>query len=370
MTPAIFRPTAARLACLLAFAGFSTGALAGTPPQYHLVPIEIPGAVSVYVASVNDARQAVGYYLEAETYESRAFLWDNGTVHVLGLPDNRDEGSAAAINNLGQIVGTSARYTDEGADTTALLWEAFEPEAYTIMGENQAFKLNPAAINDLGVVAGLASADGHFSAFTWTYENDVVDYGWPDFGPATQAYWSGINDAGDLVGGWNFPGSPAHAIGGKADVQAFTPLAPDAENVPSMANAINNHGVVAGSMTFAGPAAEPATFVGGVASPVPGALLGLTSGSANGLNDAGVIVGRAINQATLTFKAFVHIDGASYDLATLADNATLYEHLLNAVDVNAEGAIAGLARGPAFSVQSFIAVPVAGDAIFADGFDP
>jgi len=44
--------------------------------------------------------------------------------------------------------------------------------------------------------------------------------------------------------------------------------------------------------------------------------------------------------------------------AATSINGDLYEYLLNGVSVNGDGAIAGTARGPDFSVVSFIAVPI------------
>lgn len=359
------------VALALSVAGSPSAVAAGSraAPQYHLVQIVIPGANSVYVAGINDAGQAVGYYIDEKTFENRAFLWDNGIVHTLGLPADREEGAATAINNLGQIVGTATHMTDDGALTSALVWDASEPEAYTILSEDQTFKLNPAAINDAGVVVGLASADGQFNAFTWSETGGIVDDGVPPHGPGAQAYWSGINNNNDIVGGWNFVNGPAHATLGKVGTPGILPLASGVDNVASKASAINDLGVAVGEMVFGGTQPEPAAFVGGVAAPIPGALLGLARGSANGINESGVIVGRAYDFATLAFKAFVYVDGEAYDIAVQSDNGNLFEYLLNGVGVNESGVIAGTARGPDFSVASFIAVPAAPDAIFADGFE-
>ncbi len=338
-------------------------------PQYHLVQIEIPGASSVYVAGINDAGQAVGYYIDEKTFENRAFLWNDGIAHTLAIPGDRDEGAATAINNLGQIVGTSSRYTDDGALTTALVWDAGEPEAYAIIGEDQAFKLNPAAINDAGIVVGLASADGQFNAFTWSAAGGVVDNGVPAQGPGAQAFWSGINNSNDIVGGWNFVNGPTHATLGKVGAPGILPIAAGVDDVASKASAINDQGFAVGEMVFGGTRPQPATFANGVAAPIPGALLGLAQGAAYGVNESGVIVGRAYDFATLAFKAFVYVDGQAYDIAVQSDNGNLFEYLLNGVGVNENGVIAGTARGPDFSVASFIAVPAAPDAIFADGFE-
>jgi hypothetical protein len=102
---------------------------------------------------------------------------------------------------------------------------------------------------------------------------------------------------------------------------------------------------------------------------VPGALLGLVAGGAYGINEAGVIVGRAQDFSTLTFKAFVTIDGVSYDILAQSDSDAGFPYLLKAVAVNESGVIAGVGRVGDFNVGSFIATPVVDDAIFVDGFD-
>ena len=360
------------LSCVLATLAAGT-AVAGAAPHYHLVPIEIPGAAGVYVADINDAGLAVGYYIRAEDGTNQAFLFDGTSVVTLPRPADRAEGSATAINELGQIVGYTVTITDDGAQTTAMLWNAAAPANYTVIGDDQANKLNPADINDNGVVVGLASQDGAFRAFTWSAAGGLVDDGVPDQGEGTQAYWSAINNAGLQVGGWNRIFEPSHAMTGQLGAPGlFATPADGADTLASMAHNVDSAGLVVGEMDVdANGRAVPVTFAGGVATPIPGALLGLRTGAAYGINDSGVIVGRAQDFTTLSFKAFVHVDGVSYDLLAQSDGASLYPYLLKATAVNGAGAIVGLARVGKFDVASFVAVPVtdAPDAIFADGFE-
>jgi len=108
----------------------------------------------------------------------------------------------------------------------------------------------------------------------------------------------------------------------------------------------------------------------GSASAIAGATLGLAAGQALGINDAGVIVGRASDFSTLTFKAFVAIDGVAYDVLDVADGNAGFDYLLTAQAVNSSGIIVGLARFGDLQVGSYLLTPVAEDAIFADGFEP
>lgn len=364
-------PLSALLARVLTPATMLVATAAGAaPPQFHLVPIEIAGAENVFVADINDAGQAVGYYVDADTFANRAFLWDGKQAHRLPIPADREEAMATGINNLGQIVGYASTILKDGAVTTALLWHAADLAGYEVMEGPAGTKLNPDDINDAGIVVGLAATDGQFNAFQWSAQGGFVDDGVPDHGPGTQAYWSGINNAGVKFGGWYFPGTPSHATTGQAGVPGIEPIAAGVDEVASKAYAANETGIAVGEMDLNGNGRPmPVTFVGGAAAAVPGALLGLAQGIAFDINEHGTIVGRAYDFTTLQFKAFVHVGGVSYDIAAQSDNGATYEYLLNAVAVNESGAIAGTARGPDFSVVSYVAVPAVVETIFADGFE-
>jgi uncharacterized membrane protein len=355
------------------FAALAAGADAGQAPHYHLVPITIADASDIHVADINDAGLAVGYYVDAKTGESQAFLFDGTQAITLPRPADRAEGMATAINALGQIVGYTSTITDDGAQTTAMLWNVADLENYTVIGDDQGNKLNPADINDNGVVVGLASQDGAFRAFTWSQAGGLVDDGVPDHGEATQAYWSAVSNAGLIVGGWNLIFGATHAVTGQVGTPGFAPAADGVDDAPSMAHGVNEAGVAVGEMDIEGLGQSvPVTYAGGTATAIPGALLGLRTGAAFGINEAGVIVGRAQDFTTFSFKAFVHVDGESYDILAQSDGAALYPYLLKAAAVNEHGVIAGIGRVGKFNVGSFIAVPDgdAPDAIFADAFEP
>lgn len=351
-----------RFAALALAVAATAAARAGeppAPPQYHLVPIEVPGTNGVYVADINDAGLTVGYAISDDDFATLPFLWRDGAATVLPIPEDRDDGYATGINDLGQIVGHAARITDSGAQTTALLWDAADPSQFIEIDGPAGTALNPDDINEGGVVVGLAATEGQFNAFQWTAEDGFIDDGVPPFGPGTQAYWAAINEAGTKVGGWYFPGSATHATTGQVGTPGIGPIAAGVDQVASRAAAINAAGVAVGEMDVDGNGSlEAVAFANGLASELPGARLGLAAGTASDINDAGVIVGRAQDFGTLQFKAFVHVDGTSYDIAAQADNGDLYEYLLNGVAVNASGTIAGTARGPEFSVASFVAVPL------------
>jgi probable HAF family extracellular repeat protein len=345
-------------------------------PSYHIEALEIPGALDVYARDINDAGQIVGYYIDANGI-NRAFLYDANGPHTLAVPTSDTtevDSSAAAINDLGQIAGSIQFF---GESSPGALWDAADPSTFTLItGESAAIALESEGINNDGVVVGLKAnreTGEAFHGFTWTKSGGLVDYGTTNTSdPSINASWSAINDAGQLVGVWNYQFAPMHAAIGMLGTPAMLPMSPAADAVESAAMAINAAGVRVGYMDVDGSGNRvPVVFdASGEASAIEGATLGLPTGQALGINDAGVIVGRADDFATLSFKAFVAIDGVAYDVLDVADGDAGFPYLLTAQAVNASGVIVGIGRIGDFDVGSYILTPLASDVIFAGGFDP
>ncbi|MEP7042093.1 MAG: DUF3466 family protein [Dokdonella sp.] len=345
-------------------------------PHYHLTELVIPGMQDIYVNDINDAGDIVGYYLDAD-FNSRAFLWDAKGPHDLAVPTATDgsdmQSEATAINNAGQVVGNAQ---DIGVSSPGLLWNSTDPTQYTLLDDDAVIGLTPRDISDNGTVVGLKAnlqTGEAFHGFVWTAQTGLVDYGTTDTSDASvNASWSAVNDAGQLVGVWNFQFAPTHASIGTVGTPTMLPMSVASDAVESAAFAINADGVRVGEMDVNGSGdAVPVVYAAdGSASVIAGATLGLAAGEALGINNSGVIVGRADDFSTLTFKAFVSIDGASYDLYEQADDTSGYDYFLTAKAVNAAGVIVGLARYGDLQVGSYVLTPVADDAIFSDGFDP
>lgn len=355
---------AASLAAVPAFAG---------APHYHMTAIEIPGAQGIYARDINDAGQIVGYYID-ENFINRAFLYDANGVHDLGVPtsDTEVDSEAAAINNSGQIVGYAMVWDHS---SPGLIWPADDPATYTSLSDDATVALMPADISDNGTVVGLKGGfqtGEAFHGFVWTAADGVVDYGTTDTDdPTINASWTAVNDAGNLVGVWNYQFALLHAAAGMVGTPAMLPMSAASDAVESGALAIDASGTSVGYMDVDGSGnAVPVVFdIDGNATAIPGATLGLVAGQALGINDAGVIVGRAQDFSTLQFKAFVAIDGVAYDVLDVSDGSAGFDYLLTAQAVNEHGVIVGLARFGDLQVGSYILTPVADDAIFADGFD-
>ncbi len=69
------------------------------------------GGSSTGVTAINDADQTVGYSWLSDDYLTHAFLFENGTMKDLGVPDPSFASSEAwDINNSGQVVGVTGKY--------------------------------------------------------------------------------------------------------------------------------------------------------------------------------------------------------------------------------------------------------------------
>ncbi|MET0225251.1 MAG: hypothetical protein ABW187_02305 [Dokdonella sp.] len=360
---------------VLAFLGASLSTALAAAPQYHLTALVIPGMQGIYVNDINDAGEMVGYYVD-ENFANHAFLWDADGPHDLAVPTASSgdpmDSAAVAINNVGQIAGYAQ---DIGVSAPGMLWNRADTTQYTLLDAGAEVGLTPRDISDNGTVVGLKAnlqTGEAFHGFVWTAETGDVDYGTTDNTDGTiNASWMVVNDAGQLAGIWNYQFSPAHATVGTVGTPTMLPMGAATDAVESSVLAMNADGVRVGYMDVNGSGdSVPVIFAAdGSASAIPGAALDLPAGQALGINNAGVIVGRADDFDSLTFKAFVSIDGASYDLYDHVDDTGGYDYFLTARAVNASGTIVGLARYGDLQVGSYVLTPIADDGIFSDGFD-
>lgn len=151
--------------------GFSTLGPFGAPFHAYLFQDgaimdlgTLPGGRSSWAKDINDRGQIVGVNL-AEPVSGqiarRAVLWQDGTIVDLGTLGG-DESEAIAINNRGQILGTSTTAT--GA-RRAFLWQG---GVMTNLGTLGGTEIVPFAINRHGQVVGYSTnAAGDRRAFLW-----------------------------------------------------------------------------------------------------------------------------------------------------------------------------------------------------------
>jgi probable HAF family extracellular repeat protein len=250
----------------------------------------------------------------------------NYTVTDLGGLSGSRFANVSAINNLGQVVGTSANH--------AFLWEN---GAMTDLGTLGGTLSAANAINDRGQIVGESTtASGEKHAFLW--EHGVMkDLGEP--GETSTAH--GINSHGEIVGaisGKNLRGGAVlWKAGGR---QSLGDLGPSGSG--STALALNDNGEVvgvsSGLASNSGGVVRAVVWQHGVIQDV-GTLGGLHS-TASAINSHRQVAGWAeiADQSTV---AFLFENGVMHDLGILPGGAIQPGSGSQAAALNALGQIVG-----------------------------
>lgn len=270
--------------------GLVTSAQAADP-AWTVTQIGQPG---FWPLDVNGEGVVAGYVGSYPDYH--AVVWSNGTTTALDTPENTVRSAASAINNLGQMVGSVTLRLASGERSEAVLWGA--DGGYTLLGflDNGTFS-QALDINDLGQVVGAASPAG---------------------GTYTAVLWEGNGPEALPV-----PAGPPCPPGGCGFM-----------TTTSFANAINNQGEIAGTISYP---YQPQNAVLWRPDAAPVFLPPLSAGRGAGafdINDAGEIVGNGILMTGPPFHPIAWIDGQPTDLGTLGGWG-------GAAAINSEGVIVG-----------------------------
>lgn len=156
---------------------------------------------------INDHGQIVGsgYVSGIDGIHKHAFLYANSTMLDLNSPGERESG-AAAINDLGHIVGYSSAVDNNPLFQTPFLYDIADgimTQLPTLGGTYGTAN----AINNLGQIVGFSTrSDGYEHAFLYDQAKATII----DLDPLRQegSHASGINDAGEIVGDWIYHGTP------------------------------------------------------------------------------------------------------------------------------------------------------------------
>jgi probable HAF family extracellular repeat protein len=347
------RSLAWALVCLL-----STAVLLAANPcraqSYTLTDLGVAQGATVYNANaINNNGQIVGAALPAGASASSSlsapYIFSNGTVTDIGnFGVAGDNGQAYAVNSLGEVVGLADSPVDNGNGLQAPF--LFSTGTLTQLSPDNAI---PQGINTAGTIVGylniLATGENIQDAFV-IQKGTLTNLG--------QGVASGINTSGQIVGTAQNPstGRLYEALVWQPDLTP-TFLGVLGAGVYSFAYAINDSGQVTGISI--GPENGGAfLFSNGTMTNIDT----LDSGNSTGLaiNDNGVVVGVVnIPIGSGNTHAFVFMGGSMMDLNTLIPAGSGLT-LMQANGINDAGEIVGDAQSNSDgSVHAFLLTPVA-----------
>lgn len=263
----------------------------------------LPGGTYSVAAGINSSGQIVG---SANTSwgQTHAVLWTGaGAITDLGVLPGGDASGAAAINDAGTVVGYSSD-TFNGHVGTSVNQSPF---IWTLAGGLK--QLFPGgigvgnAINSLGQVAGAAGNLAGNQPFRWAQQSGLqmlAIVAGDDAGFA-----SGINDAGDVVGGSSY--SPDCGAGdGQIECPPGIHYVAHALLWPASGGVVN----LSAKPGFPSEGSPAAINAGGQIVGTAGVRAFLWS-SAGGFTDLGVLPGRT-NSAAWAINAAGQVVGVSY----------------------------------------------------------
>jgi len=247
---------------------------AGNPTEgvlYEVTDLGTLGGELANAFKINDLGQAVGQAEEGEFGAANAFLWEQGVMNNLGSLNDFNTGSSARdVNELGHVVGSA---------------------------------LAPAP----GFPGALAGRP-----FYWTPEGGMIDITPSPDEPGIGGAF-GLNDNGAVVGDWRGRGFLWTSSTG----MTFLPTFPDAIFPEAFPRDLNNAGDVVGR-SWAGEDPVPVIWPaeGGIVQ-LPG-INGGVDGQARAVNEAGVVVGEVDNEFGL-LQPVIWNDGALTQIRLLPD---------------------------------------------------
>ena len=233
-----------QVAGLIQIGGFQQAAMWDTDGSFTLLGF-LPGGNSFSsAADINNSGEVVG--VAGIGFQNRGFYWGGaGPIEALPLPSGLDGSFARAISDSGQIVG-SARPGFQPV-SSALVWDGGVPVVLTPLAAGATALAED--INELGQIVGSSATTGPpFTArhpVLWD-DGNPVDLGSLG-GPFASA--AGINDDGQIVGFMSDALNQNRGFSWKTGVA--TPLEPLSGDTGSVAQDVNSSGLVVGASSAA-----------------------------------------------------------------------------------------------------------------------
>jgi uncharacterized membrane protein len=304
------KPGLLATACLLALSASLASAAA---PKYTIIDLGVvPGTTDSQAFGVSpNGNFVVGRALGSAGYP--AVAWSLATRTTLPNLPGRRYASATAVNNAGQIVGTSST-TAFGSSPLPVMWVRGQAVPLPLPAGESFGRVY--AVNASGVAAGsVGSGSGERAAVFKRGGASVLTATAPDGSTMTTA--TALNDAGIVAGQGTDPRNAALNVAlvyrlGDAAMVRLPPLPGDDS---ALIFGLSNAGHVVGSSGVAQGSGLPFVWTaatGSVAIPLPPKT---STGSGQAVNSEGWVVG---NAGGLYSVPWLHVAGTTYSLASLA----------------------------------------------------
>ena len=298
---------------LLSLGACSLCSFAG--PVYTVTNIGTLGGPSSSANDINNLGQVVGGSVTAEG-DSRGFLYHNGTLTNLGTPPGLGATNARSINDAGDIAVNATSSDNQSVQRAFIYPNGVYQDLGTLSGGSE---INATSIANGGFVTGNGNAAGSDRRAFLHVGGSTITLG--TLG-GDRSVGQGVNSLGHVVGYAETATGANHAFlytggaGGAGGAGALQDLGTLGGTV-SQANAINDHGGIAGQSAVNSQGATRA-FRYQDGNMIDLGTLGDGSSFANDINNAGDVVGYVqANSGPSPFVAFISGSDGITDLNTL-----------------------------------------------------